>query len=326
MAIWVIVGSHHLFRYSLILIWVPLIELAFCSCCRSSFWPGAMILSHSLIDSWSAAYALVLRALALVVDGGKPIALGLSALSRHYPTRWVRRRLVRASSDVQGGADWIESLSRHRLIRAADADALSSAAETESLPLALIELAEAAERRLVVRFQVDVQALFRLAAVIHRMAAQIVAAARAARADRATALAGRIRRAASLAEFYQSLASLLERGLPMPEALRRTGEGVQDADIEASCRLMPTKLRRDCRSRKPWKKRDLFPAGFPRLMMWAENQQSLPEALHIAHAMFESRVRSYATLVATILNVICVLLTFQYVLSSSRPSSCRSLL
>ena len=49
-------------------------------------------------------------------------------------------------------------------------------------------------------------------------------------------LVGRIRRAASLAEFYHSLALLLESGLPMPEALRRTGEGLQDSDIEASVR------------------------------------------------------------------------------------------
>ena len=58
----------------------------------------------------------------------------------------------------------------------------------------------------------------------------------------------------------------------------------------------------------------LFPVGLPRLVRWAENQESLPEVLHMAGAMFESRGRSYSTFVGTVLNVICVLLVFQMVL------------
>ena len=95
-----------------------------------------------------------------MVDGGKPIVLGLSALACHYPTGWVRRRLVRASSDVQGGADWIESLSRHRLIGRPMPMRYHQPPKRKT-GAALIDLADAAERRLVVRFQVDVQASFR---------------------------------------------------------------------------------------------------------------------------------------------------------------------
>ena len=65
-----------------------------------------------------------------------------------------------------------------------------------------------------------------------------------------------------------------------------------------------------------------FRAGFRGLVRWAENQESLPEVLHMAGAMFESRARSYSTFVGTVLNVICVLLVFPWSWSS-RPCSCR---
>jgi type II secretory pathway component PulF len=121
--------------------------------------------------------ALVLRSLALIVEGGKPIALGLSTLANHYPTGWVRRRLARADSDVHDGADWIESLVRYRLIRATEAEVLSSAAAVGNLAWALLELAETAERRLATRFQVVVQALFPLVVVMLGIVVFMIAAA-----------------------------------------------------------------------------------------------------------------------------------------------------
>jgi type II secretory pathway component PulF len=112
-----------------------------------------------------------------MVEGGKPIALGLSVLSRHYPAAWVRRRLLLASSDVHHGTDWIASLKRHGLIRATDADVLASATQVGNLAWALFELAETAERRLAVKFQVTIQALFPLVVVMLGMAAFILAIA-----------------------------------------------------------------------------------------------------------------------------------------------------
>jgi protein transport protein HofC len=107
--------------------------------------------------------ALVLRSLALVAEGGRPITLGISTLANHYPTEWVRRRLIRAESDVQDGADWVESLERYGLIRSAEGDVLKSATSVGNLGWALRELAETTERRLATRFQMIVQALFPLA-------------------------------------------------------------------------------------------------------------------------------------------------------------------
>jgi type II secretory pathway component PulF len=104
--------------------------------------------------------ALIFRSLSLVVGARKPIEFGLSLLGEHYPTRWVRRRLSAARTDVRQGSDWIESLMRHHLIRAADGEVIRSAAAVGNLGWALDELAESSERRLVIKFQMVIQTLF----------------------------------------------------------------------------------------------------------------------------------------------------------------------
>jgi type II secretory pathway component PulF len=126
-------------------------------------------------------------------------------------------------------------------------------------------------------------------------------------------LIGRVWRYTSLAEFCHLLALLLESQLPLPEALRLTGEGVQDSDIDASCRVMASQVESGRSLSRAMEKVWLFPAGLPRLVRWAENQESLPEVLHMTGAMFEARGRSYSTFVGTVLNVLCVLIVFQMV-------------
>lgn len=107
--------------------------------------------------------ALVLRALSVVIEAGKPIALGLDIMAEQYPARWVRRRLVKVSADVRMGVDWIDALWRRGVIRRSDAEVLGSAASVGNLVWACRELAETAERRQQLRMQVLVQALFPLA-------------------------------------------------------------------------------------------------------------------------------------------------------------------
>ena len=109
--------------------------------------------------------ALVLRSLSLFVEGGKPIALGLSVLAQHYPTFWFRRRLRGADKYVRGGVDWIEALRRHGVIRSADAAVLASAESVGNLAWALEELAETAERRLATRIQFVIQTSFPLVVI-----------------------------------------------------------------------------------------------------------------------------------------------------------------
>ena len=122
--------------------------------------------------------ALVLRSLALTVEGGKPIVAGPvdpdAALSDRVgapPAAGVsRKKSVRgpigsSRSGITG------------LIRPADADVLTSAAQVGNLDWALLELAETAERRLATRVQMVVQTLFPLVVVMLGMAVFIMAMA-----------------------------------------------------------------------------------------------------------------------------------------------------
>jgi type II secretory pathway component PulF len=121
--------------------------------------------------------ALVLRALSLIVEGGKPIAEGLSVLAGHYPTYWIHRRLRWVETDVRQGVDWIQALLRNRLIRAADAEVLVSAAKVGNLSWALTELASSAERRLATQCQILIQTLFPLVVVMLGMVVFVMAVA-----------------------------------------------------------------------------------------------------------------------------------------------------
>jgi general secretion pathway protein F len=127
-------------------------------------------------------------------------------------------------------------------------------------------------------------------------------------------LLGTVWRSTSLAEFCHLLALLLESHLPLPEALRLTGEGVQDADMNASCRAMAAQVESGRSLARSMEERLLFPAGLPRLLRWAESETSLPEVLHMAGAMFESQARAHSTFVGTVFNVLCVILVLAMVM------------
>jgi protein transport protein HofC len=103
--------------------------------------------------------ALILRALSLVVDAGKPIEHGLESLVRNYPTRWVRRRLSHVQEDVRQGQDWCTSLWRHGLIRDTDGGLLASARTSGNLAWAMRELADTSDRRQLVRLLAAIQLL-----------------------------------------------------------------------------------------------------------------------------------------------------------------------
>ncbi len=104
--------------------------------------------------------ALILRALSLFVDAGKPIEQGLDSLARNYPTSWVRRRLAQVSEEVRHGGDWCVILWRRGLISAATGGLLASAKETGNLAWVMRELANTSDRRALVRLQAIIQLLF----------------------------------------------------------------------------------------------------------------------------------------------------------------------
>lgn len=106
--------------------------------------------------------ALLLRSLALSIEGGKTIESGLTTLAGHYPARWVRKRLAAAAHETREGLDWGEALVRRGLLRHTDYEVVSSAKAVGNLPWAMNELAETAERRFGMRMQALIQTLFPL--------------------------------------------------------------------------------------------------------------------------------------------------------------------
>jgi type II secretory pathway component PulF len=128
-------------------------------------------------------------------------------------------------------------------------------------------------------------------------------------------LLGKVWRLMSLAEFCHLLALLVEGRLPLPEALRLTGEGVENADIDGACRVMAGQVESGRSLAQSMAERVMFPFGLPRLLRWAENQKSLPEVLHMAGLMFEARARSQSAFVGIILNFACVIIVLCMILA-----------
>jgi protein transport protein HofC len=164
--IWMIETSHFLVRYGYFTVWIPPLEILLLIFLPFSF-AGWVNYDIPLIDRLLRRRhtALVLRTLSLSVDAGKPIEPGLSVLADHYPTLWVRRKLIRVDERVQLGEPWISALEGQGLIGGGEADVLASASDVGNLGWALREVAETIERRIALRFQAVIQTLFPLVVV-----------------------------------------------------------------------------------------------------------------------------------------------------------------
>jgi general secretion pathway protein F len=118
-------------------------------------------------------------------------------------------------------------------------------------------------------------------------------------------LLGAVWRWTSLAEFCHLLGLLVEHRLPMPEALRLAGEGVEDARLEIATRHMAEDVEEGHTLAQAMAARREFPPRLPRLIRWGEDQGSLPEVVRIAGEMFAERASAHATFAATALSVAC---------------------
>jgi type II secretory pathway component PulF len=92
--------------------------------------------------------SLILRALALSAEGGKPIVNAVEMLARDYPSSWARVRLCRVCGELNSGEDWVSALEIHGLIRDTDAAVIASASRVGNLVWALRETAASSDRRL----------------------------------------------------------------------------------------------------------------------------------------------------------------------------------
>lgn len=166
MTIGLIETTHFIMKYGIITAWIPPIEFLILIFLPFSF-AGWVNYDVPFFDRLLRRrhLALILRSLSLAVDSGKPIEGALSILASHYPTWWVRRKLIKVDEQVRHGGAWIDALWRQGLIRATDAEVLASASEVGNLSWAMRELAETSERRLAFRFQTVLQTLFPLVVI-----------------------------------------------------------------------------------------------------------------------------------------------------------------
>jgi type II secretory pathway component PulF len=112
----------------------------------------------------------------------------------------------------------------------------------------------------------------------------------------------------SWAEFCHLLALLLESDLPLPEALRLTGEGVRNSDLEQACNLMASDVEDGQTLAQSMQLRGQLPAGLARLLQWSADQGAIADILHMAGEMFEARARGQATFAGTVMAVLSVVL------------------
>jgi protein transport protein HofC len=164
--IFIIEASHYVMKYGFITGWIPVLEVLLLAFLPFTF-AGWVNFDVPFFDRLLRRrhVALILRSLSLIVETGKPIEVGMTTLASHYPTWWVRRKLIKVDDEVQHGGSWIDALHRRGLIRATDAEVLQSASAVGNLAWAMRELGETGERRLAIRFQGVIQTLFPLVVI-----------------------------------------------------------------------------------------------------------------------------------------------------------------
>jgi type II secretory pathway component PulF len=124
---------------------------------------------------------------------------------------------------------------------------------------------------------------------------------------------GPILRFTSLTEFCHLLGMLIEADLPLPIALELAGESVRDAEVAEACGRIGQAVEEGEPLSTAVNRWDSIPAGLGQLFRWSEDRRSLPEALHLAGEMFESRARSQSSFASSVLATLLLLLILWWV-------------
>lgn len=111
----------------------------------------------------------------------------------------------------------------------------------------------------------------------------------------------------SLAEFCHLLSLLVESEVPLPEAIRLTGEGVQDDSAKRAAQLMARDIEGGITFAQAIPRQRFFPTSLARVFNWADGHQSLPESLRMLGEMFEARARAQAGFAGSVLGVLTVI-------------------
>ncbi|MHB1562394.1 MAG: type II secretion system F family protein [Isosphaeraceae bacterium] len=123
-------------------------------------------------------------------------------------------------------------------------------------------------------------------------------------------LVGGVWRWTALAEFCHLLAILIDHRLPMPEALRLAGAGVQHNRLASVAQGMAEDVESGQDLGAAAARRRELPRGLGRLLRWGEDHDALPQVLHMAGELFAAQASARASLVATVVTVACFFMIF----------------
>lgn len=123
-------------------------------------------------------------------------------------------------------------------------------------------------------------------------------------------LVGGVWRWTALAEFSHLLAILIDHHLPLPEALRLAGEGVQHDRLAIAARGMAAGVESGQDLGAAAARRRELPRGLGGLLRWGEDRGALPQVLHMAGEVFAARASARAASVATVVTIGCFFLIF----------------
>ena len=124
---------------------------------------------------------------------------------------------------------------------------------------------------------------------------------------------GPILRYTSLTEFCHLLAMLIEADLPLPLAFEMAGASVRDAEVAEACGRLGRAVEGGDSLSTAMRLWDSIPAGLGQLFRWSEDRRNLPEALHLAGDMFESRARSQSSFAGSVLATFVLLLILWWI-------------
>lgn len=102
------------------------------------------------------------------------------------------------------------------------------------------------------------------------------------------------------AQFARLMGLLLDQRVPLPEALRLTSDGLNDADLAWGCRRVADDIEKGRTLYQRMAAMRQFPRSMIPIVEWGQRAPALPDSFRAAAEMLEGRARSQGSLLAAV--------------------------